>query len=83
MAAVWLAWLVLVVVTISTLVPGVTDAPTVIVRVDVALPSGGGVTAVGLKVPVAPAGSPEMARVTVELKPCRDVTVMLDVPEVP
>lgn len=63
--------------------PGATDTPSAIVRVDVALPSDGGVIDVGLKVPMAPAGNPETVRATSELKPFRDATVMSDVPEVP
>ena len=51
------------------------------VRVDVAELPDGGVTEAGLKVPVAPVGRPETVRPTAELKPFRDVTVMVEVPE--
>jgi len=58
-------------------------APTLIVRVDVAVPPEGGVTEVGLKVPVVPLGRPEIDRLTAELKPFKDVMVMVEVPEAP
>jgi len=59
------------------------EASTEIVRVDVAEPPEGGVTDVGLKVPVVPIGRPEIERLTEALKPLRDVTVTVTVPEAP
>lgn len=63
--------------------PVAVEAPMLIVRTDVAEPSIGGVTKVGLKVPVAPAGRPEIERLTAELKPFNDVIVIVEVPEPP
>jgi len=64
-------------------VPGGVEAPTFIVKVDVAEPPEGGVTEVGLKTAVVPVGRPEMDRLTAELKPLKDVTVMVEVPDPP
>jgi len=74
---------VLVPVTVRVYVPRATEALTVIVNVDVADPPEGGVTEVGLKVAVTPVGAPETDKATAELKPFREVTVMVDVPEAP
>lgn len=60
-----------------------TDAPTFIVRFDVMEPSGGGVIEVGSKEALTPFGRPEIVRLTAELKPSRDVTFIVDVPELP
>jgi len=73
----------LVPVTVRVTVPVGVAAPTLIVRVDVAEPPAGGVTEVGLKVPVAPVGKPVIERLTAELKLFRDVMVIVDVPELP
>jgi hypothetical protein len=59
------------------------DAPTLIVSVEVAVLPDGGVTEVGLNVAVVPVGAPVTVRLTAELKPLRDVTVMVEVPEPP
>ena len=59
------------------------EAPTSTVRVDVAEPPEGGVTEVGLKVAVVPVGRPAIERLTSELKPFKDVRVMVEVPELP
>jgi len=58
-------------------------APTLIVRVDVAVPPDGGVIGLALKLVVAPVGVPETDKVTAELKPPMEVTVMVEVPELP
>ena len=63
--------------------PIAVDAPTLIVNVDVAVPPEGGVTEVGLKEAVVPVGAPVTVRLTAELKPFRDVTVIVEVPEPP
>jgi len=73
----------LVPVTVSVYVPVGVEAPTEIVRVDVAEPPEGGVTEVGLKVLVVPVGRPEIERLTAELKPLKDVIVIVEVPEAP
>jgi len=64
-------------------VPGAVEAPTLTVRVDVAVPPEVRVTEVGLSVAVAPVGAPVTDRLTVPVKPLRDVTVIVDVPEAP
>lgn len=56
---------------------------TVIVKVDVAVASAGGVTEVGENVAVTPVGMPVIDRPTAELKPLTEVTVMVEVPEFP
>ncbi len=52
------------------------------VRVEVAPPTLG-VTEAGLKLQAAPVGSPEQARATALLKPLTEVSVMVEVPELP
>lgn len=69
--------------TVKEYVPRAVDAPTFMVKVDVAEPSGAGVIEAGLKVPVVSAGNPDMVRPTSELKPFKDVTVMVEVPDPP
>jgi len=59
------------------------EAPTVIVRVDVVEPPEGGVIGLALKLVATPVGAPETDKVMAELKPLRDVTVMVEVPEAP
>jgi hypothetical protein len=51
--------------------------------VDVAEPSGGGVTVLRLKKATTPAGKLEIERLTPELKPLREVTARVDVLESP
>ena len=58
-------------------------APTSIVRVELSEPSAGGVTEVGSKDAVTSDGKPEIVRSTAELKPLIEVTVMVEVPELP
>ena len=47
--------------------------------VEVAEPPAGGVTEVGDRVHVAPVGHPETLKLTAELKPFNDVTVIVEV----
>jgi hypothetical protein len=54
-----------------------------IVKVDVAEVSGDGVIELLLKLVVTPAGAPEIVSATAELKPFREVTVIVDVPKLP
>jgi len=61
----------------------VVDTPTEMVRTEVATPFAGGVTEDGAKVAVVPEGRPEMERLTEELKSFRDVTDIVEVPELP
>ena len=82
MSTVWLM-LPLVPVTTNVEVPNAAEADTEIVRVEVAEPSEGGVTEAGLKEAVTSVGSPEIVRLTAELKPLTEVTVIVDVPELP
>jgi len=49
----------------------------------VAVPPTGGVIGLMLKLVVTPVGAPETDKVTAELKPSTEVTVMVDVPELP
>ena len=70
-------------VTVRVDVPVATDAETVMVNVDVAEPPEVKVTEVGLNEAVTPVGAPETERLTVPAKPLRDVTVIVDVPELP
>lgn len=63
--------------------PVAVESPTWIVRVDVAVPFAVGVIETRLKLPVAPVGSPNVERLTAELKPFSEVTVMVDVPDAP
>ena len=58
-------------------------ASTVMVKVEVAVASAGGVTEVGSKVAVTPVGNPEIERLTAELKPFKEVTVTVAVSELP
>ena len=73
----------LVPVTVKVYVAGVVVALTEIVSVDVAVPSAGGVTEVALNAVVTPSGAPETERLTAELKPFNEVTVMVEMPESP
>jgi len=73
----------LVPVTVSVEVPVSVETPTETVRVEVSVPSAGGVTEVGLRVAVTPLGAPETERLTAEWKPFSEVTVMVDVSELP
>jgi hypothetical protein len=73
----------LVPLTVNSQVPGVAEALTLIVRVDVAQPPEAGVTEVGLRVANTSAGMPVTTRPTGALKPLRDVTFMVEVPEPP
>ena len=59
------------------------EAPTFIVRVDVAKLPEGGVPVAGLKEAVTPAGRVEIVRLTAELKPFIDVMFMVEVPDLP
>ena len=63
--------------------PVAVEAPTVIVKVDVAVLPAGGVIGLALKMVVTSVGAPETDRVTGELKSFREVTVMFEVPELP
>lgn len=71
----------LIPVTVSVNVPGVADADTVTVSVDVIAPSEGGVTEVGVKIPVASIGRPEIERLTSDVNPFKDVIVMVELAE--
>jgi len=53
------------------------------VSVDVAEPPDGGVTGVDDKVQFEPVGQPERVRFTGESKPFNDVTVKVELPELP
>jgi len=64
-------------------VPGTVEAPTLIVRVEVADPPDVRVTEVGLNVAVVPVGAPETVRPTVPVKPFKEVTVIVEVPDEP
>jgi hypothetical protein len=64
-------------------VPAVAEGPTEIVKTEVAVLSAGGVTDAGLGVAVTPVGAPVAVKLTAELKPLRDVTVIVDVSEPP
>jgi len=64
-------------------VPGAVEAPTLTVRVDVAVPPEVRVTEVGLNVAVTPVGAPETERLTVPAKPLSEVSVMVDAPDPP
>ena len=59
------------------------DAETVTVKVEVAEPPEVKVTEVGLNVAVTPVGAPETERLTLPVKPLREFTVMVEVPELP
>lgn len=72
----------LVPVIVSVYVPGMAVAPTEIVSVDVAEPPEGGVNRFGLKDVVTPA-IVDALRLVGELKPLIDVTVTVEVPELP
>jgi hypothetical protein len=72
----------LVPVTVSVYVLGDTDEPTLTPRADVAGAPGVGVTEVGDGVQVTPVGH-EAVKVTGELKPFSDDTVIVDMPELP
>jgi len=74
---------VLVPVTVRVYVPRAAEELTVIVNVEVADPPEGGVTEVGLKDAVTPDGRPEILREIAALKPLTEVTVIVDVPELP
>jgi hypothetical protein len=64
-------------------VPAAAEAPTLIVRVEVAELPEGGVTEVGLNVAVTPAGAPVTVKPTAELKALTEVIVMVEVPDAP
>jgi hypothetical protein len=64
-------------------VPVAVDADTATVRLLVALPLAGGVTEAGLKLHVAPLGSPEQDRETALAKPFVELTVHVLVPLAP
>ena len=72
---------VLVPVMVTVAGPKAADAEAVRVKVEVVVP--GGVTEVGTKAAVTPAGRPEADKATAELKPPVAVTVMVEVPELP
>jgi len=68
---------------VSVEVPVAADAETATVRVEVAEPPEVRVTEVGLSVAVTPVGAPETERLTLPVKPFREVTVIVDVPDEP
>lgn len=47
------------------------------------MPPEGGVTGLTLKLVVTPVGAPETDSVIGELKPCREVMVIVEVPDAP
>lgn len=57
--------------------------PVLIDSVEAAEPPDGGVTGLGDRVHAAPLGHPETVKLTAELKPFDDVTVMGTLPEAP
>jgi len=57
--------------------------PVLIDSVEAAEPPDGGVTGLGDRVHVAPLGHPETVKLTAELKPFNDVTVMDALAELP
>ncbi len=65
--------------TIKGYVSTAVDKPTSMVKVEVAV----GVTDAGLKANVAPVGNPVRPRSTAVLKPFTEVTVIVEVPELP
>ena len=71
--------------TVAEYVPLVVEEPTSIVIVDAAEPGvcAGGVTEVELKVAAVPVGRPETARSTAELNPFSEITVMVELSDVP
>ena len=70
-------------VTVRVDVPVAAEAETATVRVEVAELPEVRVTEVGFNVAVTPVGAPETERLTVPVKPLRDVTVIVDVPDAP
>src|SRR5262245_14424767 len=68
-------------VTVTLYVPAGVDAPAVMVMVDE--PEPGAAIDAGLKLAVAPVGSPLAESETAELKPPETVVLMVEVPEVP
>jgi hypothetical protein len=64
-------------------VPAKVVEPTFTVSIDVAEPPDGGVTGVDDKVQFEPVGQPERVKFIVELKPFSDVTVKVELPELP
>lgn len=63
--------------------PAATFAAAATVRVELADPPAAGVTDDGLKVAITPDIEEEAFKVTAELKPLMEDTVIVDVPEVP
>lgn len=72
----------LVPVIVNVYVPGAAFEATDIVNVDAAEPPAAGVTELGLNVAVTQ-GIEEEVRLTAELKPLSELTVTVDVPDVP
>lgn len=73
----------LVPVMVKVKLPAVAATSTDTVNLDVAEPLGRGVTETKLKVVVTPVGAPETERATDLLKPFIDMTVMVELPELP
>ena len=82
MITVWVS-VPLVPLTVRMLVPAAAEAPTEIVRADVAVPPDGGVIDVGPRPAVTPVGAPDTERPTAPVKPFKEVTVIVEVPEPP
>jgi len=64
-------------------VPVAAEAETATVKVELAEPPEVKVTEVGLKVVVTPVGAPETERLTLPVKPLSEVSVIVEVPELP
>ena len=63
--------------------PAAAEPSVEIVKVDVAVPPEGAVTDIGPRPAVTPVGTPETERLTVPVKPFKEVTVTFEVPEAP
>jgi hypothetical protein len=63
--------------------PGIAEEPAEIVRVDEAMPPEDKVMDSGLRLAVTFSGAPVTERSTVSLKPFRDVTFIVELPDAP